>query len=328
MNIARFLAASAIGASALAAGVANALPPSEYDASVLNIYYGGATATDNILENNFQLIGPGICAPGTISVYRVSASNRNQRVVFCRVTSAQVPGFPDAPGQKVAFHKESIGGSSNGVVPLIDQSQLEFFNMAAAASCTTVTPVAATTNLNAYTNYTGCPDNTILAVPNGGISDVEPRLSFPAPSAAGIASLTSTVGLDIIFGVPVTENLYRALQVAQGYIDNDTARNPTAKCVGGIDAPGCAPSLTRSQVRGLYTGATGDWSQLFVGNGTATAEDGTSLTAVPGVTAPINTAVAGGPVADSRVFICRRVATSGTQAGTETYFLKQRCREG
>lgn len=325
MKMFKLLAGATIGASALSAGIAHALPPGDYDGTVLNVFYGGATATDNILENNFLLISGGICAPGTIDVYRVSVTNRNNRVVFCSVTATQVAGFP-AGGRKVAFHKESIGGSSNGVVPLINQTPLEFFNMANAAACTTTTPKAATATLNAYTEHTGCPDTTVSTIPNGGVSDVEPALSFPAPSAAGIATLNTVAGLDIIFGVPVSENLYRALQVAQGYISDDVTKTPTAKCVGGIDAPGCVPSLSKSQVRGLYTQALSDWSQFFVGNGTGTAENGTPLTAFAGVTPPTN--VAQGNVADSKVFICRRVATSGSQATAESQFLKQRCQTG
>lgn len=339
MNFRKALLGAGIGASALAAGIAHALPPTDYDANVLNVYFGGATATDNILENNFLLptADGGICAPGTISIYRVTTANRGNRVIFCRVTSAQVAGFPasnvvagaETGGRKVAFHKESIGGSSNGVVPLINQTNLEFFNMSALSAGTISCGAPTTQNpsgLLSYTQYTGCTDSTVQAVPNGGVSDVEPRLSFPAPSAAEIARLNTVVGLDIVFGVPVSENLYRALQVAQGYITDDVTRAPTAKCVGGIDAPGCVPSLSRSQIRGLYTQGIANWDQLFVGNGTGTAEDGTSLTAATGVTAPIN--VNQGSVADNKVYVCRRVATSGSQASAEAYFLKQRCQSG
>ena len=334
MTMLKLIAGTALGVSALGAGVAHALAPADYDGTVLNVYYGGATATDNILENNFLLQTGGICANGTIGIYRVSVPNRNNRVVFCRVTATQVPGFPasnivggvETGGRKVAFHKESIGGSSNGVVPLINQSTLEFFNMANAASCAGPAAVAATATLFGYNNYTACPDTIVSRIPHGGVSDTEPALSFPKPTAAGIATLNSVAGLDIIFGVPVSENLYRALQVAQGYITDDVSKTPTAKCVGGFDAPGCVPSLTRSQIRGLYTTSLSDWSQLYIGNGTGTAEDGTALTAFAGVTAPVNTATGG--AVDGKVFICRRVATSGSQASTEAYFLKQRCQDG
>lgn len=329
--VAMFGAASLVGA-----GVANALPPGDYDGTVLNVYYSGATATDNILENLFLTKTGGACADGTIDVYRVTASNRGNRVIFCRVTAAEVAGFPasdtttvpgvETGGRKVAFHKESIGGSSNGVVPLIGQTTLEFYNMALAGTGCTFSNVAATTSLNGYGQYTACTDNTITTVPTAGISDVEPRLSFPVPAASGLATLNSVVGLDVVFGVPVSENLYRALQVAQGYITDDVSKTPTAKCVGGIDTPTCMPSLSRSQIRGLFTQATSNWDQLFVGNGTATAEDGISLTAFTGVTPPTNTNQGGG--ADNKVFICRRVASSGTQAAAETYFLKQRCQNG
>jgi ABC-type phosphate transport system substrate-binding protein len=127
-------------------------------------------------------------------------------------------------------------------------------------------------------------------------------LSFPKPTAAEIARLNAVPGLDIIFGVPVTLNLYRALQAAQG--------------LTGDDAPANAPSLTSSQIRGLYTQRLQNWDSL---RGAA----GEPLWQVAGVTDPANAAQS--TALDSRVFICRRVATSGTQASTESYFLQQRC---
>ncbi len=288
----------------MASATAFALPPADWapgTSPVLNVYYSGATATDNALENLFLVPGVGICAAGTIDIYRVTATNRNNRVIFCRAR-AGITGI--AANTPIAFHKESIGGSSNGTVPLARQQALAFFNMAVAATCTnqgTQSPAG----LNAYTQW-NCPDNTVAQIPNGGITDTEANLSDPRLSAAEIATLQQTRGLGIVFGVPVSRNLYRALQQAQGLAQDDSPTN--------------VPSLTRSQIRGLYQGSITDWTQLSSSNGTP-------LPNVAGVVAPTNAARAGNP-ADTSVFVCRRVASSGTQASFESYWLGQRCAAG
>jgi hypothetical protein len=311
---------SKVGAAvalALAGGAVQALPLSQYDSTVVNVYVGGATATDNTLENTALAITGGYCVAGTIDIYR-TATNNNERVVFCTVNSTRVTGFP-AGGSKVAFFKESRGGSSNGVTPLIavasgqahslqwlDLDQLR--NAAPGNGCTSAS-VAATATLNGYTNWTNCNNLLTPADTAGsagaagryditaGISDVEPRLAFPAPSAANIAKLDVKPGLGVVFGVPVTKNLYRALQVAQGKTADDSPAN--------------IPTLTRSQIRGLYTGNVIDWASI-------TSPTGTALPSVAGVTPP----------AQTDVFVCRRVGESGTQASFETYWLHQRCEGG
>jgi hypothetical protein len=287
--------------AAVASTAALALPPAQWQpgrAPVLNVYYGGATATDNVLENLFLIPGTGICQPGTIDIYRVTVSNRNNRVIFCSAR-AGIAGI--AVNTPIAFHKESIGGSSNGTVPLARQQPLAFFNMGVAGTCTNQ-GLQTPGGLNSYTQWS-CPDNTVSFVPDGGITDTEANLSSPRLSASEIATLQQTRGLGIVFGVPVSRNLYRALQAAQGLAQDDSPTN--------------VPSLTRSQIRGLYQGSLTDWAQI-------TNAAGVGLPSVSGVSAPRNAARAGNPI-DSSVFVCRRVASSGTQASYESYWLQQRC---
>ena len=336
MNL-KFAIRAALGASAMLAGSAHALGPAEYDGTQLDVFFSGATATDNILENNFRLITGGVCAPlSPIGIYRVPTANRNNRVIFCRVTANQVPGFPasdtttvagvETGGLKVAFHKESIGGSSNGVVPLYNQTNLEFFDMTqAAATCDAPIARAATTELLGFNEYLNCDDVTVQRIPNGGISDTEPGLSFPKPTEAQIGQLNTVAGLDIIFGVPVTQNLYRALQVAQGILSDDNPLADGTCTVANADTPACAPTLTKTVVRGLYSGAITRWAQLYT-RGPAGSENGVSITSGVGgtITPPANNFGGGTAAADS-IFLCRRVATSGSQASAESHFLKQRC---
>jgi hypothetical protein len=292
---------------------AQAFPRTDY-AAATKIYFGGATATDNTLEEAFIAAGAGcICDTtiGGIDVWRAS----NQRVVTCTVSNDQTPGhgFPTraAGGLKVAFHKESAGGSSNGVNPLIAVSKgqahsLRWLDVGSLANDCTVTSVAATASLAAYTDHSSC---TLVQTPadvagasaydaHGGISDVEPGLSYPSPGADA-SRLLANPGLAIVFGVPVTKALYRALQVAQ-FGDGSAC--------DGSDLATCVPSMSKDQIRALYTQNIVDWSEFKDAAGNA-------LTGLTGVTAP----------ADNYVRICRRVATSGTQASFETFFLNQRC---
>lgn len=308
---------SAVAAAVCATfgSAAQALDRTEYVAAT-KVYFGGATATDNTLEEVFISTVGGICdvTLGDIDIWR----STNQRVVTCRTSNENTPshGFAAraAGGTLIAFHKESTGGSSNGVVPLIAVAKgqahtLRWLDVAQLTDDCTVAAVGATANLAAYTNHTNC---TLVQTPvdtagsatfdiHGGISDNEPKLAFPAPGADA-ARLLSNPGLAIVFGVPVSTALYRALQVAQ-FGDGSAC--------DGSDATNCVPSLTRAQLAALYNQNIADWNDFR-------NAAGTSLTNIAGVTAPT----------DELVRICRRVASSGTQASFEAYFLNERCVSG
>jgi ABC-type phosphate transport system substrate-binding protein len=90
-----------------------------------------------------------------------------------------------------------------------------------------------------------------------------------------------------MFGVPVTLNLRNALQAAQGLaVGSETEAN--------------MPSLTKSELRSLYTGYLAEWTQI-------------SPSLAP---------------ADPTVYIARRVSTSGTQKSAEVYWTFQNCNSG
>lgn len=310
--------AIAVAVSAAMGSAAHALDRTEY-ASAVKIYFGGATATDNVLEEVFISSVGGICdsALGDIDIYRTTA---NQRVITCRVSNENTPnhGFAAraAGGTMIAFHKESQGGSSNGVVPLIAVAKgqphaLRWLDVSQLTNDCTAANVAATPNLLAYVNHTACATTALTPVDtagssggagtfdvHGGISDNEPAVASPAPGADALR-LLSNPGLGIVFGVPVTTNLYRALQVAQFGSGSACANS---------DATNCVPSLTRSQIRSLYSQTTFDWNSIK-------NSAGVGLTQITGVTPPT----------DEFVRICRRVDASGTQASYETYWFQQRC---
>jgi ABC-type phosphate transport system substrate-binding protein len=329
MNLITRSAIAVAVSAALGATAAHALDRNaEYDAAV-KVYFGGATATDNTLEEVFITNTLGICDPVAkdIDIYR---TNANQRVVTCRVTAesaaaagigthgfaARGAGGEGTGGTLIAFHKESQGGSSNGVVPLITVAKgqahaLRWFDVGQLGAADCVTSTVAVAGLITYTNHSACPTTMLTPVDtagsagaagtfdiHGGISDNEPAVAYPPP-AGDAARLLSNPGLAIVFGVPVTTKLYRALQQTQFGVGS--------ACDGNDTLESCVPSLTRSQVRSLYNQTITDWSVFKNAAGTAM------------------TALATDPPADTGVRICRRVASSGTQASYETYWLHERC---
>lgn len=324
MNLITRSAIAVAVSAALGTTAAHALNrDAEYDAAV-KVYFGGATATDNTLEEVFITTTLGICDPVAkdIDIYR---TNANQRVITCRVTAesaaaagigthgfaARGAGGEGTGGTLVAFHKESTGGSSNGVIPLINVAKgqahaLRWFDVGQLGAADCVSNTAVVAGLITYTNHSACPTTMLTPVDtaasttfniHGGISDNEPALAYPAPGTDA-ARLTSNPGLGIVFGVPVTTKLYRALQQTQFGVGS---------ACDGADTEACVPSLTRSQIRALYTQTVADWSVFKNSAGTAM------------------TSLATDPPADTGVRICRRVATSGTQASFEAHLLNQRC---
>lgn len=277
--------AAAIG---LASTNVMALPLSQYDATgtnTLRVFASGASAQDQGFERWFRLQ----CAAGTLDIYR---DGSNQRMFFCNINSTGIPGFPTAAlgGKKVAMFKSSVGGSGNGVQPVANQTLLGFLNPPNITGCVT-TAVPASGAFAGYNDHL-CTAGTLQnAVSDAGISDVEPKL-FGA-TAAEIGRLAVSSQNAVIWGVPVTTNLRNALQTAQGL-------------VAGSDTEANMPTLSRQQVTSVYAGQLTSWDDFTdpaTGNGLATTAG----------------------IADANVYLCRRVASSGTQASFEVNFLRQRC---
>lgn len=284
----------------LAAGLAmpaSALPLNQYNAAdTLDVYVSGASAQDNALELLFRRL----CEANTLDIYR-GPSGSNQRMMFCRISSAKVPGFPAAPGQKVMFHKSSVGGSGNGVQPVADNTALAFMNH--NSTCDAGTSVPGTPDFPGYIDHNCSAITTTNTPPDAGISDVEPKLL--GASAGQVNRLTVRSQNAVVFGVPVSKALRDALQEAQ-------------LLTPGAEDETNMPSLTRQQLASIYNGGISSWSQIADAQGfpLTTARD----TGSNGTTRV--------PPSDSRVFVARRVATSGTNTSFRVYFLNDPCSDG
>lgn len=153
-------------------------------------------------------------------------------------------------------------------------------------SCTTVTPTAA----NVLTEVTAALKPT--ALPAGGFSDVEAALWGVDVTAAGAES-QANVGQ--VFGLAVSTNLYRELQVAQGIYASVAAANAADASFDPVNAPNIS-SAQYASMAAQGSGYQTDWS-------------------------PILGAAGAGKV----VNVARRVATSGTQASSNAFFMKNPC---
>ncbi len=314
-----------------------ALPLSDYRAQkgdTLELYVAGSSAQDRTLQRLFRLI----CESNTLDVYR--ADGGNVRLFFCRTRSGP-QGLPGTiSGQKVAFHKSSITGSGGGVGPLIQRTPVNFLNVLDVRSqfdkrCPQESRIEypADGALIAYTEYDCSNPSPDHVVPDAGISDVEPRFFLNAyhlaPEAVDDLSVHSANAF--IFGVPVNLSLRDALQAARfPKEDGCNPANPRyaelvevnrgARVKRG-ETEGCMPSLSRAQLAGIFAGVIMYWGQIVNPQGYALAvKDPRTghVASPPGVRPP----------SDERVYVCRRVNTSGTQAAYEMFFLNQRCMAG
>lgn len=258
-----------------------AIDASQYDNTVRNVYVSGATAQDAaLLEATLK-----ICQAGTLTRYAAS----NQAVFFCNASSA-TSGFPN--GSKLAVYKHSVGGSANGVQPINSGSALPFLRLqdgAAFAALFPATAVATSAGGFTYSNASITTAGSTATVANVaiGISDLEPAF-FENDVATDLPNLASEPLASIIFGVPVTRNVYEALQSAQSLT------------VGSLTEANM-PTLNTPQLTTLYTQSGRTWNAVTRG----------------AITIPGTVAQGAG-----RAFLARRADSSGTQKTFEALFAR------
>jgi hypothetical protein len=325
------------------AAIPNNWDVSHFNANTpVEVFISGSTAVDTSLVNAMDGNGSGLglCAsytanvagtPTTISTLSVyydgSATTFNHRLFICEANPTTT-GL--SSGTVIAVYKESTVGSANGIQPLINivngvNSTLNFFSGSALeanggdSSCDGAANSPNGGGLNPgsslilpYNQFVECGDSAVSTGNNhgvtGGVADVEARMLHTSggaqvPASAAGSDLNSGPGLDVVWGVPVSKNLYYELQHAEGIIGStvngtscpgdQTAADDTT----GNDLPACAPSLSKSQVASLYSAQVIDWRQLGITN----------------------------PKGDNNVYVCHRDHGSGTEGSFDAYFLGERC---
>jgi hypothetical protein len=299
------LVAGLVATSAAYAGVT----PAQIDAARLagtldQAFITGASAPSKTIYEGFVGSGTAVgCDPGTQSIF---TSQTGTNVVPGGL--GNVLGYACTRGTRtLAVYHSIAGGSLTAYTPHTINAQIERLRFLGQACATGPLNYVDTTNANNNaTVYKGCTALTGLAAateanggpnkPAGGYSDVEARL-FPSSIGGGNVSAFGTEAdayLGQAFGIVVSTNLYRALQTAQGV----TAAQITADTA--FD-PALAPNITKAQYASIIAQQAGsvyqtDWSPL------------------------LGTAGAG-----KKVVLARRVATSGTQASSNAFFLSNNC---
>ncbi|AEF99357.1 hypothetical protein [Methylomonas methanica] len=283
----------------------------------LEIFMSGASAQDKAIAALFN----NLCNAGTLDVFKdndkAGSEGKSHTAYFCTLSSTNVPGLSvnGAPvaSANVLFHKRSAGGSAQGVNPLIDGVAIAAMRID-NGNCT----------LNSgnvwFCNAQGA--NLTNQVSDAGISDVEPKL-FIGPNkpsnagavdpAAADAALTVDAAAALLFGVPVSDNLYVALQQAQGLMTGFGG-----SCAAGEYTEACMPSLSRQQVAELVSGQIKRWSEFKVNgvaltslvSGTYDSGDGVLRNVAP---------------TDTKVHFCKRIDGSGTGAQMYAKFLNNPC---
>ena len=194
MKISRIQAAVAT-ALALCAGNAFALNSTAVDGTVVQLRFGGATATDNGFKNLLKLTtgNGGICADGSLHLYTKSKTILG----FCTGNANAGTGLNTV---KIAIQKESNGGSANGIVNVATQAGLQFlsFDATTLAACEagTVSTKAASGDFGTYVDVQ-CPAAvaTTSIAPNVGVSDIDPVLSLGIAGASLLVLTAVTLAL-------------------------------------------------------------------------------------------------------------------------------------
>ena len=246
------------GLCAVAAAPVFALPASNYTNSsefvgdTMNIRTSGATAVDP----GFIASALRACVPGTITRY----SRSSNAVVFCTINTTVLT--PRTGATKLAFYKYSIGGSGGGVgnvnnataIPMLDLTKVNSTGYCGvnttvnSANFTAVQDVDGTNPLPPFSDVLCSAGSlTTNAVSYIGVSDVEPN--FFGIASGNYNNLLAEPLATVIFGVPVTRNIFEALQLAQ------------SKIVGNLTEPEM-PTLSQAQITSMYTQEGQSWNKL------------------------------------------------------------------
>jgi hypothetical protein len=263
------------------------------DGSLKEVRLAGASALRLLIGAYIQ---SDLAQPATFDVFYDSASGANYRAYSFK-TKVAVGSWP--VGTPVVIYKRDLGGSTQGVAPLLNGGDATQTHMLIDASCTTGSGPSPATDVQKPGFICA---GTTAALAHGGFSDVEPPLLQEIVNGG---TGLDTSGLDAagfvqnIFAVAVNKKLYLALQKAQGLV-------PTSATA--IDESAAAqPSLPKTFIAGALTG------QIL---GSSSNKKGWNLLIPASVDSNIN---------NKRVNVCRRTPGSGTQAASNLYFANNPC---
>jgi len=235
--------------------------PTMNAAGTLKVFFGGATATKAAIGGLFTQN----CQPATRNDYTLASDAVFGTIYTCTLNATNDFGLGAI---NVMFQKRDAGGSAIGVYPVANNVAISFID---PTSC----------------SAGGTCSTQFNRVPDGGTSDVEPKmfeaaLNTPAgfSGAVNLANMTVNPYVSTVFGLAVSNALYAKLQADQG-----TSGRPSV-----------SQAAVGQMLRGGFPYDSQAW-KLMLPNTT----DGSEL---------------------SQLTICRRVQGSGTQASANRFFLE------
>jgi hypothetical protein len=304
---------------------ASALTPWTDGAPELIVYTSGGAAQDQAIT---RVVSTTLAAPGTLDTFSdVSGSGsiggRWQSFYF--TGNANLPG--GLAGKKIVLEKRSYGAAGYGVVPLFanngDGLPLEHLNIVGLGEAAwEVDGDPANKKWKKTINQANAADYLTKVVSDGGFLGVDPDIllkpnteNYPEQVNEVITgapepdwpldlnqvpdgfTLVSTGGL--VYGVAVTEDLYKVLQAAQ----KRAGSLPASVTIGAYDA-NSLPNLNRNFLASILAGKIGSWEQVKIvdktdGNAAKSLTD-PDLLADAGVAAPPKNTDAKTPVGVGR----------------------------
>lgn len=247
--------------------------------------------------NVFQGFADG-CDAGTVSFFH----DKTTTGVVKPGSAGNFMAYACTRGGKVSVMYHTIdGGSYNAFAPHIDGlklNRLRNIDTANGSTCTlqsgaTFAAGSGQPAVAVYNNCTSVQGATAAdkapTLPDGGFSDVEAALFGKDVSSVGTQT---SANYGQVFGIVVSVPLYRAMQAAQGIYANATV----AASSDPDFLPANAPNISSTQYASLVSGTIPSWSVLLGTLGTG-----------------------------KNVYIGRRTNSSGTQASSNAFFLKNPC---
>lgn len=293
---------------AVAPAMAQVLPgDAGWDAPAETLLLGGATATNGAIRAQFELkeTAGGICQDGTVVLLADDGDDGDDVFAYsCNLNASGAGLFPAlSTGDLIRVQKNNIGGSAQGCAPVSFQDDQQFIPITNNPNngCDAPVTIPGGGDDQDLIVFRNCPI-TDLQPADGGFSDIECGLLGCGADCQG--NLTTSPGFQVLFGIPVSLNIYRGLQVCQGIttLDDDAAN---------------APNLPQAVIASMFSGNLVDWTDVHCDP----EQDGVDIF---DMTEAVTRA--GFPaLARTEINIQRRVETSGTQTYTEIWALRENC---
>jgi hypothetical protein len=286
-----------------------ALTPWDNGAADLTIYTSGGAAQDQAIAT---VVSSTLAAPGSLDTFSdatsLTSTPGGRWQAFYFTGSDKLP--PELIGKKIILEKRSYGAAGYGVVPLIanngDGIAIEHLNIGNAPNVADWLSdgtkkwkqIINNTNANTYLSHVvsdggflGVDPDVLLKPATENYPGQVPEVSSQAVETTWPQDLNKTPNIftvvntgGLVYGIAVTEDLYRVLQAAQ----KRSGSLPSSINVGEY-GDAAIPSLSRNFLASLLAGKVQTWDQVKIVDkttGTAVPLNDASILADANVNAP------------------------------------------